>query len=498
MKDFFMKKNDQQKFEIFKLIRFSQEGISGYSISKKIDLSLNLVYRKIKMLADDLNELFEPGDVLIVKNDILYTIVVKDSVNLSCVIDTLRLHYIQQSHEYLIFQTLLLKYYSSVEALSQDINLSIAHTYKSLNIINKTLSSFKIEVNFPGDDKQVNFEGTEIHFRLFLFYFYWNVFKGLVWPFRKAIAYMEHIELPIENIPNSQKTRLKYFQSLSAWRILYRGELVTIEPDFLAVITLLNQVHPIKFSLDLTISGDELIREENYFAFLCRIFVYDVDTHAQKLETAKAFIQSDLPLAKSCTFVLDSLYTAYDVKPQEADYLFSYYSLLLALTSITYLQIDNSDLLENNQKISKLGKAYADFPQMELELAVLAKKLFSEDHYLSALDSKGFSMYMVFLFYFILDSSKKTEQLKIYVQYSKNYITTEEIKKSLSTFFSPELILFVSNIEESDILISDCYEKDYPNEDFFYFENPVNENDWEALINYINGKAYKKCFYKQF
>ncbi|EOL50104.1 helix-turn-helix domain-containing protein [Enterococcus caccae] len=498
MKNFFMKKNDQQKFEIFKLIRFSQEGISGYSISKKIDLSLNLVYRKIKMLSDDLNELFEPGDVCIVKNDVLYTIVVKDTLNVSFVIDTLRLHYIQQSHEYLIFRTVLLKYYTSVEALSQDINLSIAHTYKSLTTINKALNSFKIELNFPGDNTQVNFEGAEIHIRLFLFYFYWNVFKGLVWPFRKTLEHMEHIELPIENIPDSQQIRLRYFQALSAWRIRYRGVLVHIEPDFLAIITLLNKVHPITFSLDLAISGEALVQEECYFAFLCRIFIYDIDTHDQKLETAEVFIQSDLPLAKSCTFLLDSVYKAYNVTPNRQEYLFSYYSLLLGLTSITYLQIDNADLLENDQNISNLGHEFADFPQMEAELAALAKKLFSEDRSLQSLESKGFLTYIVYLFYFILDSSKKTETLNIYVQYSKNHFTTEEIKNSLLTFFNPELIRFVSNIEDSDVLISDCDEKDYPNNDFFYFENPVNTNDWHALINYINNKAYNKCFYKQF
>ncbi|WP_207695833.1 hypothetical protein DOK67_0001450 [Enterococcus sp. DIV0212c] len=497
MKKFFMKKNDQQKFEIFKLILFSKNGASVHSISQKTNLSLNLVYKKIKLLNDDLEELFCQNNVRIIKNDAFFSIVIENPLNISYVIDALRLYYIQQSHEYLILHSILLNHFNSVEALSQEINLSTSHTYKSLSTVSWALSNFKLELRFPGENQQSNIQGLEIHIRLFIFYYYWSVFKGITWPFRKSLDHLKQIDLPIKEVSPSQEIRLKYYQTLSLWRILYKNELVVLDSEFLSIVTLLNTVHPIVFSTELKLTDEERLQEEGYFSLLCRLFIYDTDTISQKLETATLFIQSDLPISKSCTFVLDGLYAAYDVTPTNEDYLFSYYSLLLALTSISYVKIDNTPLFENDQNISELGSDLADFPQMEHELSELAKKLFSDAPYLDELKAKGFFTYIVFLFYFILDCSKKSQQLKIFVQYSKNHFTTEEIKKSLASFFSDKAIVFVSDPKQSNIMISDCFEKDYPNENFFYFDNPVNINEWQALIRYVSTKLYNKIFYKQ-
>ncbi|MGX7150377.1 helix-turn-helix domain-containing protein [Enterococcus ureasiticus] len=392
---------------------------------------------------------------------------------------------------------MLLNYFISVEALSQKINLSVAQTYKSLNTINKVLSDFDIKLIFTRDKSRSNFQGLETNIRLFLFYYYWSVFKGVVWPFRDSLAYLQDIDVPICNVSQSQKMRLKYYQTICAWRILYRNKLIDLDPDFLEVIQLFNTIHPIKFSVDMNISGEALAQEESYFGFLCRLFIYNTDTTAQKLDIATAFIESDLPLSESCTFILDRVYAAYDIKPKREDYLFSYYALLIALTSITYLSIDNSEWLENDQNLSNLGTDFADFPQIEIELSELAQQLFLEAPYLCELKSKGFFTYIVYLFYFFIDSSKKSQQLKICIQYSKNQITTAEMKKSLSSFFSSESIVFIDESEQSDILISDCYEKDYPNENFFYFDNPLDKNEWQSLLKYVSNKLYKTIFYKQ-
>ncbi|WP_242596406.1 hypothetical protein IGL98_000595 [Enterococcus sp. DIV0840] len=71
------------------------------------------------------------------------------------------------------------------------------------------------------------------------------------------------------------------------------------------------------------------------------------------------------------------------------------------------------------------------------------------------------------------------------------------MKKSLSSFFSSESIVFIDESEQSDILISDCYEKDYPNENFFYFDNPLDKNEWQSLLKYVSNKLYETIFYKQ-
>ncbi|ALS01880.1 hypothetical protein ATZ33_10965 [Enterococcus silesiacus] len=497
MKGFFMRKSDQHKFELFKLILFSKNGISVNPLSEKSDISLNLIYQKLKALNNDLAEIFSSNKVRLIKNNTFFTILIDESLNINFVIDTLRLHYIQQSHEYLIFHSILTNYFSSVEALSQKINLSVAQTYKSLNAINRALGYFGVKLIFTGEKSHSNFQGLEINIRLFLFYYYWAIFKGIIWPFRESLSYLKEIDVPIDNISESQKVRLNYYQTLSTWRIFYRNKLVTLDSDFLEVAQLMNTIHPIKFSVDMNISEAALIQEESYFGFLCRFYIYNSDTKAQKLDIARAFIQSDLPISKSCTFILDRIYTTYSIEPTYEDYLFSYHSLLVMLTFITYLDIDNTDLFEHNQNLTELGTDFADFPQMEAELSELAKQLFSEAPYLGELKSKGSFTYMVYLFYFIIDYSKKPQQLKIFIQYSKNHITTAEIERSLSSFFSSESIAFVDDINQSDFLISDCYEKGYPNENFFYFDNPLNQNEWASLVSYISTQLYKKVFYKQ-
>ncbi|MEI5989894.1 hypothetical protein A5881_001387 [Enterococcus termitis] len=497
MKRFFMKKSDQQKFELFKLILFSKNGISVNPLSEKSEISLNLIYPKLKALNNDLAEVFSSNEVHLSKNNIFFTILIDDWININFVIDKLRLHYIQQSHEYLIFNSVLWDYFNSVEALSQKINLSVAQTYKSLNEINKALSYFNVKLIFTGEKSHSNFQGLEKNIRLFLFYYHWAVFKGIVWPFRESLSYLQEKDIHIDNISESQQVRLNYYQTIFTWRIFYRNKLVTLDADFLEVVRLMNTIHPITFSVDMQISEAALVQEESYFGFLCRFYIYNSDTKAQKLDIAKAFIQSDLPISKSCTFILDRLYATYAIEPTREDYLFSYHSLLLMLTFVTYLSIDNTDLFEHDQNLSELGTDFADFPQMEIELSELVKQLFAETPYLGELESKSALTYMVYIFYFIIDYAKKPKQLKIFIQYSKNHITTAEIERSLSSFFSSESIAFVETIDQSDIMISDCYEKGYPNENFFYFDNPLNESEWASLISYVSTQMYKHVFYKQ-
>nr|OTO07833.1 hypothetical protein A5880_002103 [Enterococcus sp. 4G2_DIV0659] len=420
-------------------------------------------------------------------------------MNIAYVIDYLRFYYITVSPEYTIFSAAADRNYSSLESLAQSVNLSPSYTYKTLTSLNKLLKPFNIKTAFGDESKKTNIYGNELDIRFFLFFSYWSILKGLFWPFNRSPKHFKDLPVPISTMLSpSQQTRIRYFQNITYWRILYLQEKINIDSDFLTYLLILNNGNPTIFTLnfDNVLSTEELRTEEAYFGFLARFFISDIDTAEIKKQTAQLFIDSDLPLVSSCHTLLTKLQEKYTLLMSEDDFHFFFYHLMMALIYIQYIGIDYETLQEYEERLFLLDTDTEDFSRIGKELTEFTRSFLKNDSFFKRNLSDGLLNYLVNLLYYIVDSSTKIEPLTIFCQYSKNLYTVDEIKNGLLTIFGKKIIRFTKIITEADIVISDCYEGDIANDNFFYFDNPFDPNLWKQLSSFVNSRLHNATFFK--
>ena len=492
----FMKKNEANKFGLLKKLLYSTQGLNIQEIITTSHESRSTIYRYIQQINEDLSLLFSTPPIQIEQKNTTFDIVLPDSVNIAHVLDTVRLSYVYISPENLIFVAAGDKKHASLESLAQSINLSPSYTYKSLNVINSQLSYFRVKIAFGDSSQKSNVYGAEADIRFFLFYLYWNTHKGITWPFDKSPDYFKELPIPINTtLAPSQHTRLRYYQNITYWRILYLQEKISLAEDFLIYLTIFDNGNPTKFTTDLssTLTSNELKNEQVYFGYLGRFFIPDIDTNEIKKKTAKRFIDSKLPLTKSCSNLLNLIQKKYDLVMDQEEYLFYYYNTMVTLLYLHYIEIDYYSILENENRLSFLDGDEQNFSKIEKDLNNLVTQFFAADPFLKKMTAEGLVTYLTNLLYCIIDSTRTIKPLYILCQYSKNFYMLDKIKNYLLTTFGPRAIQFTIDIQQADVIISDSYEGDIDNRKFFYFEDVFNSTTWEALSIFISERI--QAFY---
>ncbi|MGX7150149.1 helix-turn-helix domain-containing protein [Enterococcus ureasiticus] len=492
-----MKKNEANKFDLFKKILFSENGIRIQEIIPQCNDSKSTLYRYVQQINEDLALAFPEETLTIQQTKSLLYVSIPETMSFAYVIDFLRFYYITVSPEYAVFSAAADKNFSSSESLAQSINLSPSYTYKNIKSLNALLKPFKIKTAFGDPSKKTNIYGAESDIRFLLFFAYWDILKGLVWPFNRSPKHFKNLPIPISTaLSPSQHTRLRYFQNITYWRILYLQEQVSIDEDFLTYLMILNEVNPTVFTLDLksTLSPDEIMTEQAYFSFLARFFIADIDTKEMKKRTAQLFIESNLPLANSGQHLLTLLKEKYNLVIDEDDYLIFFYDLMIAFLYVKYIGIDHDSISEYEKHLSLLDVEKKYFYTMEQELNTLIRSFGKNEDSLKIDLPDNLVNYMTNVLFCIVDSSKKIQPLTIFCQYSKNFYTVNEIKSNLLTIFGSKVIRYAETIHEADLVISDCYEGPIDNEKFFYFDNAFDRHTWRALFAFVNSKLYNVTF----
>ncbi|MGX7137600.1 helix-turn-helix domain-containing protein [Enterococcus silesiacus] len=493
-----MKRNDAKKFELFKKILLSQNGISIQTLIAGSNDSKSNFYRYIQQINQDLLHVFPETPINIEQKLTTFFISLPDDLNTAYVIDTLGFSYINLAPEYLILVAATQKKHSSLEALAQHINLSPSYTYRSLKQLNTKLAYFNLKFAFSNSSKKdSNLSGTEENIRFFLFYSYWNSLRGITWPFAKSPDYFSTLPIPINTtLAPSQLARLGYFQNITYWRTLYLQKKVSLDKELMSYLEILDAENPTLFTIDLngTLTADEINSEQKFFGFLARFFIADIDTKEIKRKTAQRFLDSQLPLTKSCQHLLSLVNSNYNLAMSQENYLIAFYLVMSALLYIEYIGNDYKPFLETPERLSFLNTDEHNFTNIEKELTKLVRDFFKKDPYIKKNVAAGFITHMVNLLYYVIDHSRKITPLVIFCQYSKNFYTVEEIKNSLLTIFGTAVIQFTSDIQQADIVISDAYEGSIPNQNFFYFAEPYNSETWHLLSRFVQAKLHDATF----
>ena len=505
MQTLLMSRNERQQFELLKQLIPKKDGMTAQEIMDSLNLSLHTVYRYEKQLAEGLSHVFEDQLVSLFKENGYYKIFIDNSLSVSYVIDKMGLYYIQISQQFSLSDALFYRSYASVEALAQEVNLSLSHTYKILKRMNKSFEPFNISIAFPDKSNRTNIVGDEKNVRITMFYIYWTIYKGIEWPFYHAPNSFSELEPPIKTaqLSPSQKTRLIYYQTFTYWQIIYRKEYISISKEFLNYLEIFEEVSPVSFPAQIKeslhknqVSESVIHAEESYFGFLVRFYIANIDSFEDKVLITTKLIASKLPLTIFATNLLNDFLKRYSVVLTEENYVLNYYQIIFNLLYIQFFgtHVPFSQTLDEKFPCLETYTDLFDTDKDELTQFVyenLSSKLFP-----SISKSSTLVEYLAKLFYLVLNSSVNQQPLKVLIQYSKTIYGYDLIKNNLSHTFGENVLEFTLDILEADIVISDSFElisdetRNPPS--VFYFEYPYDTTSWQDLIVFISKRLYSK------
>ncbi|WP_430602388.1 hypothetical protein IGJ02_002724 [Enterococcus sp. DIV0724b] len=496
MQELFMKKNEQLRFELLKLLIYSKKGLPTNEVSQKLSIPNHSFYIYRSQLEDDLASAFKDNSVILEKKETDYLIT--STLNTSYIIDTMRLYYIKISQTFSILNALSYRYYDSAEELSQNLNLSLSHTYKILGLFNKLLEPFDISINFSSKKKQSNIIGNEQNRRLVMFYVYWSVYKGIEWPFNFLPTSLQSLPVPINSqlLSPSQKARLNYFQSITYWHLSYKLELISLSKDFLPYLKIFQQVSPTSFADIIKdslrkrhVSDEHIYEEELFFGFLARFFISNIDSPTNKILITTMLIESSLPIATFTSRFLNDFLKKYNVSLTQESYSTSYYLIIIHLFYVKFFNID-SPFSEISDDIPIMAETSDGLFQIhEAELTKFIHKNWNSELFPSISTIPSLVTYLAKLLYLVLITSNKHRPLNVLIQHSKSIYGYDLIKNILLIFFKDTTLRITFDINEADIIISDSFEKN-SDKPFFYFEHPEDSEAWKNLISFISKELY--------
>lgn len=491
MESLFIKKNEALRFELLKQLLYAQNGVTTQEMMKQFNISSRMFYRYKQKLSDDLKNVFPRQEVHIKKKKLVYMIEMDDALTFSYVIDSMKLYYIKNSQKFAILAALLRRHYISVEALAQDINLSPSHVYSNLKQLKAMVSPFHLKISFAPTLYQTNILGEEKNIRVLGFILFWIVFKGLEWPFEKTPTTYQTLPLAVndERLSVSQKKRIRYFQNVTFWRVLYRKESLSLSDDFVDYLRFFEQTSPTNLFGELgevDLESVDVQNEAYFFGFLSRFLVANIDSEEEKKSIAQRFIHSELPIAVLTTKILNNLLFSYNVRLTSDNYLKNYYLLIINLLYIRYVGIDFRRFLVDDSVESKAKW----FSPNEESYRLFVKEALVTEPLLKKYMKFGFISLMAKFFHSILKSAEKDAKLLIFIQHSPNNFIYEFIKNNLLIIFGDSTLAFTFDAAKADIIISDSFELEQTNAQSFHFEYSHDPETWKALILFISGKIY--------
>ncbi|MFD2307033.1 helix-turn-helix domain-containing protein [Enterococcus termitis] len=503
MQDLFMKRIERHQFELLKQLIYSRHGLTAQEIQAHLNISIHTVYRYQKQLSEDLMLLFENQSVTLKKIDGCYTVSIDKSLDTSYVIDKMHLHYIKISQQFSVLHAVMYRYYTSAEALAQEVNLSLSHTYKNLKISNELLKPFDLAIDFSSKSAQTNFQGNEKNLRMVMFYSYWSIFKGIEWPFFRAPQVFCDLPIPVKHdlLPPSQKIRLLYYQSLTYWQTIYRKRFVSLSEEFLAYLDCFEVVSPTTFPPEIKellhknhVSKKQIHEEEAYFGFLARFYIANIDSIEEKQQIVERLTNSQLPITTFTSNFLTSFSHEFSIVLTEERYVSSYYHVIFNFLYIQFFGV-NAPFTQLNDELPLLDTTTdALFENYKEQLAQFAYDQLHTTIFPTIRKDSALIEYLTKLLYLVLKNATTHHKLNILIQYSKTAYGYDLIKNNLCIIFGKDALAFTFNEEEADIIISDAFEHELYSAEckshFFYFEYPYSAHTWRELILFISTHLY--------
>lgn len=507
--DLLLDKRNYQKIELIKYLSKQYEFISIDELCELLSLSKVAMRRVLDSLEEDLHELFNHTVKIDTNESYKYYLVIDSQYYKSAnVINMLTLHYLKQSLSFQFLLTLFYTKYPSSNALMDELLISSSYFYKLNKNLSKILKKWYLELDFSINDSGFNYMGKTEYMRLFTYHFFWNSFKEQKWPFSKITLdttkrYLAtEPELVSPQLSLSKATRVEYFFKITMNMIVNEKKYVSLDKEYQDILTCIQDVHDLSEPMNqifnnrpLVLPQDKKASEKLFFNFALRLILASIDSPSQRIEIGQKFLLLDNSSIDFNKKFFHRLLQFFNLTCSSTQYADMIYYVTLYFLAIEKLNINLLSFAREHPQVSWFGIDRIESKELSDSIKKFSNDFISEQPaYDSAYDTENNLDIMYNLVYFII-SFLQESKFNIYIQYSKNIHSEAFIKKRLHAIFGNQILTIVTNIEEADLIISDCIElTDYSKQEFFYFNFTYDIDTWTQLTNYIQKKIMTLAF----
>ncbi|MEI5993805.1 helix-turn-helix domain-containing protein [Candidatus Enterococcus mansonii] len=499
MRNSFMGKKERMKFELFKSVVFSKNGLSFNELMRKHDLTKSTLSRYIHDLSQEIEETFDEKVHLIQDSQTgTYQIQTNESYSVGYLVDYLHLFYVEESGIFFILDELLKNHYTSIEAMALDLHMSSSSVYKQLRMLKQMLTPFGGKISF--DQLASPITGDEIGIRLFSFYSYWSVFKSTEygnknypdtwWDIKAMEEYFDHTA----SLSESQRAKLRFIQLITFKRVLWQKNYIDISDEFMADIAYFDTKDLELLPLLKKFLPNELYRRERaLLLYATRGLIYNLDSQETKRKIVQNYQKSSLQIAEYTTKLMKEVQEKFKLDYTADGYINFYFYLLILLIYIKHINIDISGYYKNGLSFHSM----IDYDEANVAIFQDIAEIIQKQEFYTKINKKslkGVKSILTLTIYSGIYLSKKAGNMSICVIFNNNLILADGIKKVILDVYNPDRIIFTNDVLSADLVISDSYEAVDPHTKHFYFDEQLNPEQWGKMIDVINQIFYKTIF----
>ncbi|MGX7243462.1 helix-turn-helix domain-containing protein [Enterococcus quebecensis] len=480
-----LNEKSKKKIQLFtELLYRENEEISFSYLQNFLNISLSTLKRYFQELSTDVKANEHLQNLKLKKRTGGYLVQNHSVHDMDYLIIQLRLKYFEESLLFKIFLELLLNHYNSVEDLADKLYVSPPHIYKNINIINAELKRFPLKIVFHPN---TNFQGKEKYIRMLNFYFFWNVYRGIAWPYN--FPNMKHFSASVDftqletKYPDSVVKRLEFMVGL--FMVRQKEHPIRLPKKIKALSKYFKTANDVSQLVEpFLASEDEIL----FFNLIARCYISEVDTLQDKVRLYESFPRS-LPLIKACDLLIEEYEQNihFDSSVNKDQRATIFYYVLIGMIQATYFSMSPvqffraSFIEENSNKLSikenhSIHEFYHNFKKEHPDFPVP--------------DSCNFGMCVLLT---VLTETFSPPSLSVYIQYSKNNIGTAYIKNKLLTIFNPKTIQITESLQDAELVIIDCFEprEERTKQKVFYISDVYDEQTWYELFSCIQMILFK-------
>ncbi|MGX7264711.1 helix-turn-helix domain-containing protein [Enterococcus crotali] len=499
MQNSFMGKKERTKFELFKSIVFSKNGLSFNDLLLKYGLTKSTLSRYLHDLSQEVEEAFEEKVHLSQNVQTgLYQLETQEAYSIGYLIDYLHLFYVERSGVFFILDVLLKKRYISIEAMALDLHMSSSSVYKQLRALKQMVAPFGGKISFNQLTSPLT--GNEIGVRLFSFFSYWSVFKSTEfdnknypesWLDLKEIeGYFDHAS----SLSESQKAKLRFIQLITLRRALWQKNYIEPSKAFLADIAYFDtkdtELLPLLKSL---LTDEQYQKERALLVYATRGLIYNLDSLETKKKIVQAYQQSSLEIAAYTTKLISEVQQEFDLDYTEEGFTNFYFYLIILLIYIKHINMDISGYYKNGLSFLPM----IDYNEVNENILQRIAEIVARQDFYSKINKQSLPGVMAILSLTIYSGiylNKKIGCIQICVIFNNSLILADNIKKAILDVYNQERIHFTNDVMAADLVISDSYEAVEPETEHFYFDEQLNPEQWKQMLDVINQIFYRTIF----
>ncbi|MGM0125358.1 hypothetical protein IGI37_002756 [Enterococcus sp. AZ194] len=495
-----LNKREVGKLVFLKYLVTKDNPISKDWLLTELAVSASTLKRYVQSINEDLHNIKEFNQIKIIE-EVGYSIDNPTPFNSQYVLRKMNYRYHINSLQFQLLERIFSTSIRSIHDLAASLAISLPYIYKLLLTANQFLKPFHIQIDYSFNADSLGISGSNANIRLFETYFFWNVTQGIEWLF-KNISVDELFSCFTERefkaiFDSSLAKQTKFLHSLAIIHQIYpvRKKKLHLEESVKQILAVFQDINDLSGPLNRLLQthypmiqdSEALLSERLFFNFMSRIFNSYKDPHEIQLQIGQRLLQLDNELIDFCKQLINALtlenpemkdMSNYHELKCELSYFFSIY--IINIRSIGFDSSHLQDFMFINptmqtvkSKLYQKGERF--FNQFLEKTAFINKDEISSFHL-----TLGHSL----VYYFL--SQMKQRPLKIYVQFSKNMFGAVYIHSQLYNFFGRENIEVIEDMTTADIIISDFYEKRYKSDNYFYFDDPTNQESWSRLFTFVH------------